>query len=239
MPTIGDWNSLSDEELLALCKQSTSKADLARKLGLRVCTQSLRARLATLPHGLADQKNHMAISKDDFIQAVNQSSSVLEVIRNLELREDQNVRYRQVHTLAAKYEVALPEYDRARGNQALGRRKRMPDDEYFVSPSDRAGTSLRHRMVEAGVPYRCAIEECQFHAGPIMWCGKPIVLTVDHINGKHMDNRLENLRFLCSLCHSQTDTFTNRKPNSHRRVCECGRNVYASIKTCPHEVVPG
>ena len=41
---------------------------------------------------------------------------------------------------------------------------------------------------------------------------KPIPLQVEHINGNHFDNRIENLTFLCANCHSFTDTY-------------CGRNI--------------
>lgn len=39
------------------------------------------------------------------------------------------------------------------------------------------------------------------------WNGKPLVLQIHHINGKHNDNRIENLQILCPNCHSQTDNF--------------------------------
>jgi hypothetical protein len=42
------------------------------------------------------------------------------------------------------------------------------------------------------------------------WMGKKIVLDLDHINGVNNDNRLENLRFLCPNCHSQTSTYKGR-----------------------------
>jgi Zn finger protein HypA/HybF involved in hydrogenase expression len=42
------------------------------------------------------------------------------------------------------------------------------------------------------------------------WEGKELSLQMDHINGINNDHRLENLRFLCPNCHSQTHTFGNK-----------------------------
>ncbi|MGI5528329.1 HNH endonuclease signature motif containing protein [Streptomyces syringium] len=44
------------------------------------------------------------------------------------------------------------------------------------------------------------------------WQGKRLVLEIDHINGDRLDNRADNLRYLCPSCHSQTRTFSNRSP---------------------------
>lgn len=39
-------------------------------------------------------------------------------------------------------------------------------------------------------------------------------LILDHVNGINNDNRIENLRFVCSNCDSQLHTYKskNRKP---------------------------
>ncbi len=42
------------------------------------------------------------------------------------------------------------------------------------------------------------------------WNGKPLVLQLDHLNGIHNDNRIDNLRWLCPNCHTQTTTFAGR-----------------------------
>jgi 5-methylcytosine-specific restriction endonuclease McrA len=43
------------------------------------------------------------------------------------------------------------------------------------------------------------------------WNGKPAPIELDHINGKHTDNRIENLRILCPNCHAQTPTWRKSK----------------------------
>ncbi|HEY0891075.1 MAG TPA: HNH endonuclease signature motif containing protein [Nocardioides sp.] len=61
---------------------------------------------------------------------------------------------------------------------------------------------LRRAMLEMGVPYRCA--ECGLADS---WQDRPIRLHVDHVDGDYHNNLLENLRFLCPNCHSQTSNF--------------------------------
>ena len=41
--------------------------------------------------------------------------------------------------------------------------------------------------------------------------GKKITLQLDHIDGDNNNNKLENLRFLCPNCHSQTETHSVKK----------------------------
>ena len=43
-----------------------------------------------------------------------------------------------------------------------------------------------------------------------VWRDQPLALELDHINGVNNDCRLENLRWLCPNCHSQTETFGRR-----------------------------
>ena len=64
---------------------------------------------------------------------------------------------------------------------------------------------LKERLVkEKYLEYKCA--EC----GITEWNGKPLSLHLDHINGINNDHRIENLRFLCPNCHSQTNTYAGK-----------------------------
>ena len=84
--------------------------------------------------------------------------------------------------------------------------RKIPLDEVFCKDSLYPQSNRRSRVIRENlIPYVCAI--CG--QGP-EWNGKPLPLTLDHINGDHNDNRLENLRFICPNCDRQQKTFGSR-----------------------------
>jgi hypothetical protein len=48
------------------------------------------------------------------------------------------------------------------------------------------------------------------HCGITEWNDKPITFEINHIDGRALNNTLDNLEILCPNCHSQTDTFRNK-----------------------------
>lgn len=48
---------------------------------------------------------------------------------------------------------------------------------------------------------------CELCGNKGIHLGKSLSLQLDHINGVCSDHRLDNIRFLCPNCHSQTDTY--------------------------------
>lgn len=65
---------------------------------------------------------------------------------------------------------------------------------------------LKTRLIKEGyLEYKCA---CCGNKGE--WNGQSLSLQLDHINGINNDQRIENLRFLCPNCHSQTNSFAGK-----------------------------
>jgi hypothetical protein len=54
------------------------------------------------------------------------------------------------------------------------------------------------------IDYKCAI--CKIDS----WNDAYISLHLDHIDGNNSNHDLQNLRFLCPNCHSQTDTYAGK-----------------------------
>jgi hypothetical protein len=80
---------------------------------------------------------------------------------------------------------------------------RYPLEEVMVENSSYTRHSLKARILEENlIEYRCAC--CGI--GP-EWNGNPMPLILDHINGINNDNRLVNLRFVCSNCDTQLPTY--------------------------------
>lgn len=76
----------------------------------------------------------------------------------------------------------------------------------LIENSTYARHHVKRRILQEGLlEYKCFC--CGL--GPI-WCNKPMPLILDHINGINNDNRLTNLRFVCSNCDTQLDTYKSK-----------------------------
>lgn len=85
-------------------------------------------------------------------------------------------------------------YDWAKG---LPSSKKKDLDHYLTEKSTGKSAYLRQRLIAEGRK-KAVCENC----GLDQWLGKSAPLELDHVNGDHFDNRIENLKILCPNCHA-------------------------------------
>lgn len=102
-------------------------------------------------------------------------------------------------------------------------------------------SKLKERLYKEGLKER----KCEMCEQDENWHGKHISLIIDHINGNHKDNRLENLRILCPNCNATLDThcgknvkdqkiknIDNKNKTKNEKYCSCGKKIDKRSKKC-------
>jgi 5-methylcytosine-specific restriction endonuclease McrA len=84
---------------------------------------------------------------------------------------------------------------------------RFKDEDVFIENSSYARHNLKKRIINQNLINL----ECSICGNKGIWMNKKLPLILDHINGINNDNRIENLRFLCSNCDSQLSTYKFRR----------------------------
>ena len=107
--------------------------------------------------------------------------------------------------------------------------EKIPLKDILVENSTYQSSKLKKRLIEEGIKK----EHCEICGQGNTWNDKLLVLQLDHINGIHTDNRLENLRIVCPNCHTQTDTFCTRKLKQHNYCKDCGKEISPKSTWCP------
>jgi 5-methylcytosine-specific restriction endonuclease McrA len=216
MPRARSW---TDEQLADAVAASRTLSEVCKRLGIRPGKYDvLRRHIARLGldashipwSGGGSRQHRRTWSLPDLAAAVVASDSVSEVSRRLGYTPNGGV-HRMVLSHIRTSGLDTSHFTGTRW--ARGRtfpRRSIPLEEVLVERSTyRANSRLRMRLIAAALlKPECA--EC----GLTTWRGQPLPLHLDHINGDHTDNRLENLRILCPNCHALTDTWCrrNRKP---------------------------
>lgn len=143
---------------------------------------------------------------EQFVQLIKNSSNIAEVLFKLGYTIKGNSwGYSQVKQRMTDLNLSFSDFKGKSPFSASNELNKIDHDKLFVNGSKHVRTVLRrHVIMHNLIPYKCAI------CGITKWNNKTLSLELDHINGINNDNRLENLRFLCPNCHSQTSTYGSR-----------------------------
>ncbi|MHC5261346.1 HNH endonuclease [Streptomyces sp. UC4497] len=146
--------------------------------------------------------------EEEFARAVAASHGLADLMRRLGLPPFNGAARAKARRSIDEYGLSTEHFTGQGHYVGVPSPRRRTAQEILVRRPDGAQrtrtTLLRRALDEVGVPHGCA--ECGLGDA---WQGKRLILEIDHINGDRLDNRRNNLRYLCPSCHSQTETFSN------------------------------
>ena len=144
------------------------------------------------------------LSDNEFRELIKNNTSFLQCVLSLGYTKNGRYAYDLIKKRCDELQISTNHFTRTHNDS----RAKYSLDEILVENSQYTNmTSLKNRILKSGlIEYKCAI--C---GNPGKWNEQLLSLQLDHINGDHTDNRIENLRLLCPNCHSQTETFSCKK----------------------------
>lgn len=134
--------------------------------------------------------------KDEILQLISNNESKASIARLLGCK---------IQTLDSYLKKMNIDY---KGNQGAKGKKTDPSrlSAIELSRTKWVGShKLKLRLIEDGLKeHKCEI------CGITEWMGKPVPIELDHIDGDHYNNDIDNLRIVCPNCHAQTDTHAGK-----------------------------
>ena len=147
-----------------------------------------------------------ACPEEEFINLVNKSQTFFDIAQALGYSQNGRHSYDLIKKRCRELDIDTNHLGNRSGNGGTIIVQSLDDILVKDSTYQNMGSLKRRLINENRLDYVCAL--CG-NTGE--WNGQKLVLQLDHINGDHKDNRIENLRFLCPNCHSQTETFCTRQ----------------------------
>jgi hypothetical protein len=127
------------------------------------------------------------------------------------------------HYVEEVWRIPVDHFDPDGVRRAALRRPPVPLADVLVAGSTYQRSRLKERLFNEGLKER----RCELCGQGEIWHGHRMSLILDHVNGVHDDDRLENLRVVCANCNATLDT-------------HCGRNTRLPVqeRACLHWGTP-
>lgn len=144
-------------------------------------------------------------NQDKLREAVKNNISIAAVLEAMGFRPSGG-NYASVRKWVKHLNIDVSHFKGQRHGKS-GFKTQIPLDEILVEYSNYSSSQLKKRLIKEGL----LKDECCKCGQKPFWNEQVLVLQLDHINGIHTDNRIDNLRILCPNCHAQTTTFNRKK----------------------------
>ena len=144
-------------------------------------------------------------TQQEFENAVRNSTSIRQALQLLNV-VPAGGNYQTFKKTVKKWNVDISHFEDKTAKIKSYKHPIRPITDYLDNKQTTTSHRLRKRLIKDGLfEEKCCV--CNL----TQWNGKPIPLELEHVDGNHENNSLENLQILCPNCHAQTPTHRRRK----------------------------
>lgn len=188
------------------------KLSFPTKVIINGCIKKLHRRLYCLncrPFGERPKfyMGALKYTKEQLIEATAKSYSIRQLMQSLGLNASGGG-YKSIKTALKNWNISTEHFTGMLWNKGRTFAPRRTIQEYLHDDENKPhlhSHGLKLRLIKENIlKHECNI--CHLST----WNDQPIPIELDHINGNHEDDRLENLRILCPNCHAQTPTHAGK-----------------------------
>jgi len=158
---------------------------------------------------LKSGKNSFKYSKEFIEPIVKTSKNIKEVLEKMGLRAAGG-NYQVINKYIKQHDINIEHFVEFKKNSLikLHNLTKQKLSDILTINSTFCRTHLKERLYSEGLKKReCEINNC---GQGEEWNGKKMSLILDHKNGIHNDNRIENLRIVCPNCNATLDTHAGK-----------------------------
>jgi hypothetical protein len=159
----------------------------------------LRCRKLKLYYDGVKSKYH----KDNLVEVIKQSYNYSDCLKKLGIN-NLGSSYNTLKKYIEKYEIDITHFRSSTDSIfTMIKNNIISLEEILVVNSTYTSSHrLKNRLYNVGLKER----KCELCGQGEEWNGKKMSLILDHINGKHNDNRINNLRIVCPNCNATLET---------------------------------
>lgn len=194
-------------------EKGLSYQEIAKEIG---CSKSLVALYCNSEYQeKIEKKKSEQIEYEKMIcKIIEDSDNINQVCKKIG-KKATNTNYAFINKIISKYKIDISHFSTDYSSKSV----KYTDDEIYCENSPYMNSnSLKKRLIKTGKKE----EKCEC-CGLTQWNGVSIPLELHHINGKHNDNRIENLLLICPNCHATTENYCGR--NKKRKENTVVRNA--------------
>ncbi len=147
---------------------------------------------------------------DQLKDAIANSISICQTLEKLDL-PPAGGNYKTFHRAVKYFNLDISHFKGQGWNKGKFFGPKRDIEEYLNNNYQISSSSLRLRLLkEKFFQPKC------YSCNLTLWMGNPIPLELEHKDGNHSNNSLDNLTLLCPNCHALTPTYCGKNKGSYK-----------------------